>query len=202
MKEKKSSVTKGTLNPFAMEAKTSFVEKGTLHPPGFIGRLVRLISGVVSLGAVYFIVIQLSVLTSINFPWSSYAFIGLLIFVFIGIHIVFNLGFGLSLGRKPQAAMLILLAAAAGYSSATMGIFDGPAVTTVATVIILYHMSHMGISLILATVLATPGCEMRSIPQLWGILRGNKSKEHYCPGFFDALDKWEYERGARKKTAL
>ena len=83
----------------------------------------------------------------------------------------------------------------------TLGIFDGPALTIAATGLVLYHFVHMGTSLILATALATPGCEMRSIPQLAGILRGTESKEHYCPGFFDALDKWEYERGAPKKIA-
>ncbi len=60
--------------------------------------------------------------------------------------------------------------------------------------IMVYVYAHLGLSFVLAAALATPGCEMRGIPHLVGLLRGRSSGEHYCPGFIDGLDRWERER--------
>ena len=59
-----------------------------------------------------------------------------------------------------------------------------------------YWFVHLGFSFFLAAVLATPGCEMRSIPHLWTLITRRATKEHYCPGFLDRLDRWERERRA------
>ena len=32
---------------------------------------------------------------------------------------------------------------------------------------------------------------MRSIPHLFGLVRKQDAREHYCPGFIDAVDRWE-----------
>jgi hypothetical protein len=32
---------------------------------------------------------------------------------------------------------------------------------------------------------------MRAIPHLAGIISGRPSKEHFCPGFIDLIDRWE-----------
>lgn len=53
--------------------------------------------------------------------------------------------------------------------------------------------------MVLAGILATPGCEMRAIPHLWGLLTGNRIREHYCPGFFDNLDRWDRGRDSKSK---
>ena len=53
---------------------------------------------------------------------------------------------------------------------------------------------HLGISFVLATLLATPGCEMRAIPQLLGMASGKQAAEHYCPAFIDKIDHWEHQR--------
>lgn len=58
----------------------------------------------------------------------------------------------------------------------------------------IYWSAHLGVSLVLAALIATPGCEMRAIPHLWTRLTGRRTKEHYCPGFFDRLDRWERRR--------
>ncbi len=47
---------------------------------------------------------------------------------------------------------------------------------------ILYSTLHLRISLILAAILATPGCEMRSIPHLIAILKKRDLvDERSCP---------------------
>ena len=57
-----------------------------------------------------------------------------------------------------------------------------------------------GISFVLSAALATPGCEMRAIPHLWTIVTGRATKEHYCPGFLDGLDKWELGRSGQLES--
>ena len=54
-----------------------------------------------------------------------------------------------------------------------------------------YVYGHLGLSLLIASVIGTPGCEMRAIPHLSTIVTGRETAEHYCPGFFNGLDKWE-----------
>ena len=63
---------------------------------------------------------------------------------------------------------------------------------------ILYTMAHLGISHILAGILGTPGCEMRSIPQLIAILRKRDLvEEHSCPGLWTRYDQLEAQRRAQ-----
>jgi hypothetical protein len=45
---------------------------------------------------------------------------------------------------------------------------------------------------VLAALIATLGCEMRSIPQLPGRLSGRKVQEHCCPAsLITKIDLWE-----------
>ena len=37
---------------------------------------------------------------------------------------------------------------------------------------------------------------MRAIPHLWTVLTGKATKEHYCPGPLDRIDKWETQSKA------
>jgi len=60
---------------------------------------------------------------------------------------------------------------------------------------VLYTFGHLGISFVVSSAIATPGCEMRGLPHLWTLLTGRRTREHYCPGFFDRLDAWEARRG-------
>ena len=57
-----------------------------------------------------------------------------------------------------------------------------------------YVFGHLGLSFLLAASLATPGCEMRAIPQLIGLAKKEQVAEHYCPAFIDSVDKWERAR--------
>lgn len=43
--------------------------------------------------------------------------------------------------------------------------------------------ANSGVSFLLASVLGTPGCEMRAIPHLAVLLTGRETREHFCPGF-------------------
>ena len=55
-------------------------------------------------------------------------------------------------------------------------------------------MECLGISVVLSALIATPACEMRSIPHLRTLTTGRATKEH-CPGALDRIDRWEANRG-------
>jgi hypothetical protein len=56
-----------------------------------------------------------------------------------------------------------------------------------------FSYGHLGIAYVLVGVLASPGCEMRSIPYLWALLTSKESPEHACQGLVDVskIDEWE-----------
>ncbi|MFQ5609661.1 MAG: hypothetical protein ACE5F8_05260, partial [Woeseiaceae bacterium] len=84
------------------------------------------------------------------------------------------------------------IAVAVGYVlSAT--ILSTPLWATIA-IWMIYIYGHLGVSFVLSAVLATPGCEMRAIPHLLGIVFRNETREHYCPGFLGNIDEWERNR--------
>jgi hypothetical protein len=48
---------------------------------------------------------------------------------------------------------------------------------------------------IIATLIGTPGCEMRAFHDLYSRLTGIPTKEHYCPvGPLHPIDQWEAGR--------
>jgi hypothetical protein len=56
-------------------------------------------------------------------------------------------------------------------------------------------LPNLGISFLLAATLATPGCEMRAIPEFIGKITHRESKEHLCPiSILSGIDQWEKRR--------
>ena len=104
---------------------------------------------------------------------------------------VVNLGLGVSWRRRSQGAVLLLAGAAALADFLLYGSFWGPPLGWVVFALTVYTFGHLGISFVLAALLGTPGCEMRSIPDLIGKVTGRTTLEHHCPGFITALDNWE-----------
>lgn len=75
------------------------------------------------------------------------------------------------------------------------GDFNSPVLGVPLFVWLAYFYGHLGISFVLATALATPGCEMRAIPQLVGRITGHAAPEHHCPvSFITKIDAWERRR--------
>lgn len=166
-----------------------FDESGTLPKPGWIGRLVRLL-----MAALMFYLLYVVYLNFNNFvkgaPDQAILWFMVLLAFFL-LSPVVNIGFGKLWGNQPQSWFLIML-----YILIMVGILTKNAHWTLETAYLIlglqiYVFSHLGISFLLASILATPGCEMRSIPHLYSIIFGIKSREHYCPGMLDSVDKWE-----------
>jgi hypothetical protein len=108
---------------------------------------------------------------------------------------VVNIGLGVKWGAWPRIAAIILVAGAGLLGYAQTGTFLNRPLWVGMDVFMIYIYIHLGLSFLLSALLATPGCEMRAIPHLVGIVRGKSTQEHYCPGMIDGLDRWERERG-------
>ena len=111
---------------------------------------------------------------------------------------VINIGFSRNWGRKSQLAILAIAAVLVAYSYLTDGTVWSPALGWFVYIWITYVSGHLGISFLLAALLATPGCEMRAIPHLYMLVTGRETQEHYCPGHLDKLDKWEAKLKSRR----
>lgn len=173
----------------SMDGVFRFDEPGTLPPPGPIGRLVRLVLGVVLAQFVYqwlFLSDHTDLTNLMVWPWVAFSF--------ALVPYVVNIGFGVKLGAWPRVVLGLVLAG--GFAAAYL--IDGTWQSAFAWEGIrwsqAYVYGHLGLSFFLSGLLATPGCEMRAIPHLVGKFTGRARAEHYCPGPIDGLDRWERER--------
>jgi len=175
----------------AMKDTFRFDEPGTLQRPGPIGRLVRLILGLLCLWLVWQLAFRSGTpdLTNPSF-WIFVAF-GMLLVPY-----VINIGFGVTWGAWPRIVSTILLVGAAAIGYLTTNGQIAFSLWATAAIWMAYVYGHLGISFVMSSLLATPGCEMRAIPHLLGKVLKRDTREHYCPGFIDNVDEWELNRRA------
>lgn len=171
-----------------MKDKIRFDEPGSLAKPGPIGRSVRLVLGTLLLWLVW----QLTTRASTP-DWND---LTLWLLVWLGLVLVpyvVNIGFGVNWGAWPRilsAAMLLGVAAVSYMTATSPGV--SPLLWATANIWMIYIFAHLGASFLLAALLATPGCEMRAMPHLLGLLFKYEVREHYCPGFIHSIDRWEH----------
>jgi len=173
------------------------VSAGTLTRPGPIGRLIRLALGVLCFYA--FAEILVSVESTTMQPFSSLDNRVLLLLAPLCVfNYVVNIGFAKSWGRWPLIGSAAIGLIAAGSAFLITGGFDSPILGVPLNLWFVYFYGHLGLSFVLSAVIATPGCEMRAIPELIGRVSGTGSDEHHCPaGFLTQIDEWEQRRLAK-----
>lgn len=172
---------------------THFEEEGTLDKPKIVGRLVRFAIGGWLIFLVTPIFLNIGALLENGLPLNVGNYIGAAIFLLVLPYVV-NIGWRLNSRRLPQIIVIGLSLLLGAFDYLSTGVIYGPTLKVFTLLWILYTATHLGVSFVLAALLATPGCEMRAIPQLWSILTGKGSDEHYCPGFLNGLDRWERGR--------
>lgn len=170
------------------------VEEGSLARPGPVGRLVRLLVGAACMFALYELVLYRE--SIVQAPISALPNIAIMVIATILIiNYVVNIGFGKSWGRWPSYVLVgsTLLVAAVAWL-----IFGTPNHALHGAVLwawMVYFFAHLGASFVLAAIIATPGCEMRAIPELVGKMSGRHAAEHHCPAaFINKIDEWERNR--------
>ncbi len=172
------------------------VEPGTIVAPGPIGRTVRLIIGAACLYALYQLIIYRSSIIAMPITHVDNIWPMLIVPLFI-INAVVNIGFGVSWGRWPAYFSVITLTLIALFSRVLAGTFDNFIFGAGLWIWLVYFYTHIGLSFTLAGVAATPGCEMRALPDLIGRLTGKPAQEHHCPAFIGTIDNWELQRRNR-----
>jgi hypothetical protein len=189
--------TKGPSRP-ADRIETHFEEAGSLKPPKLIGRIVRLLLGVLLLWAAYRLIldaiypmlVQGQGWTASSPPrvWLFWVFVA---WAFYTTPYVINIGFTKNWHRGPQWVMAGAAALLLAVDLLIYGVWWAGPLAVFVYLWLTYFAAHLGASCVLSSMLATPGCEMRAMPHLWTLVTGRATKEHYCPGLLDRLDRWE-----------
>ena len=170
------------------------VDPGSLIRPGTIGRIVRLLIG----GLCLYVVAELFLYWewTTSQPFSSLDNRFLVLFAPLCVfNYVVNIGFAKSWGRRPVITSFIVLAVFAGAAFVATSSFDSAILGIPLNLWLGYFYAHLGLSFVLAAILGTPGCEMRTIPELLGKITRKPSSEHNCPAaFITKIDEWEQNR--------
>lgn len=170
------------------------VDQGSLERPGPIGRLLRLTLGLLCLFglfelievAAYFIERPIELLPNL---------ILLILAPLCVFNYVVNIGFSKNWNSRPLMFVLALFLLTAAVGFLLTGDPESTALGLAISIWLGYFYGHLGISFVLAAVLATPGCEMRAIPELMGKLAKSEAKEHHCPSsIISGIDRWEHDR--------
>jgi len=169
---------------------TTFEEPGSLEKPGIYGRLVRLAIGVYLLYLSYPLIPHFQGFIGRGIALNVYNLVGLVIIFWVLPYVV-NIGWSINSKRMPQVVVIAISLLLGGLDFINSGAFYGPYLKIFTVAWFFYVVVHLGVSMVLAAVIATPGCEMRAIPQLLARLRGKKTSEHFCPGFLNGIDRWE-----------
>ena len=115
---------------------------------------------------------------------------GVLVGAYVFSYVV-NIGFSLDLGRWPQYVVVASVVGLLAWGQLAHGQAWTQPLGWLLVAWLIYTFAHLGISFVLAAVLATPGCEMRAIPHLFTLLSGRETAEHFCPGPLRWVDEWE-----------
>lgn len=170
------------------------VDQGSLTRPGPIGRSLRLLLGLICLYGLSEIIDVAP--DFIERPIDLLPNMALLILFAVCIfNYVVNIGFSKDWHIRPLTFTLLLFALIAGVGYLITGDPQSTALGLAISIWLGYFYGHLGISFLLAAALATPGCEMRAIPELMGRIGRREVKEHYCPSsIISGIDQWEQDR--------
>ncbi len=175
---------------------THFEEYGSLAKPMIFGRIARFALGAWLLYFLYQLIAFGADILVDQTPPNSWS---LWLVAFFGIWAtpyVINIGFSRNWKHWPRVVVLAIGVVLVGIDLLYYGTWWATPLGVFTLVWFVYWTAHLGISLVLSALIATPGCEMRAIPHLWTLVSGHRTREHYCPGVFDSLDRWEREKNA------
>ena len=169
-------------------------EPGTLPRPGLVGRLARLVFGVLCFWYVFGLINVQDNMLDASGQIRAFIWNGILPGFFL-VSYVINIGFSRAWKKWPAAVSVGVFLLLAAYGYFTQGSFETLALASAVWVWEFYLFIHLGLSFLLSALLGTPGCEMRALHDLYSRLTGKPTKEHYCPvGPLTAIDRWESGR--------
>jgi hypothetical protein len=166
-------------------------EPGTLPRPGPIGRLVRFGFALLCLYYVHGLIQVSGDLIDKEGHIRSVVWNGVVLGLFL-ISYVVNIGYSRGWKKWPAAVSAVIFAGFALFSHITAGTIETNLLARVVWLWELYIFLHLGLAFFIASIISTPGCEMRAIHDLYSRVTGAPTKEHYCPvGPLHPIDQWE-----------
>ena len=133
-----------------------FEEPGTIPKPGPAGRIARLLAGLIVLYIFFEAVANFRSFKALTAPRSFFFWLALAV-SFFALPDVMNIGFGRRWRRKPQLVVFLLGVLAIVLDVVLYGSVWGPALGLISFLLIAYFTGHLGLSLVIQTVFATPG---------------------------------------------
>lgn len=183
-------MTKRTLRDVT-SGETEFTPSGTLPPPSLLGRLIRLLFGLaIFIWLLPGLIVSIPNLSNAADIPSNPFFWFIVGLTFLNMNHVINLGLGKSWDHKPQLLFLATVGVALAVGVIGYGRFWAPPLATLLVLWLILINLPLGTAFLLAAVLRTPGCEMRSFNHLLAKIQGKNSTEHFCPGGVDFADRW------------
>ncbi len=177
-----------------MTTQLNLVQSGTINKPGPIGRLFRLFLGMGCLSFIAYLVYNRTIFFNdiVHYNWGVW--IGLIYGIILLPYIV-NIGFSINSGKRLQLVAILTLVMASAFDYFSTGNFLDLITGGLVYLMLIYLYGHLGLSYVIASIIATPGCEMRAFPQLWSLITKKPSKEHCCPiGPLSKIDRWDSDR--------
>ena len=169
-------------------------ESGTLVRPGPIGRLVRLTFGLICAWYVFVLIEVSGQLMSGDGHIRPVVWNGVIFGLFL-ISYIINIGFSRAWKKWPAFISGGIFLAIAGIGYLTKGTIETELLARAVWIWEVYLFSHLGGAFIIASLIGTPGCEMRAFHDLFSRVTGIPTKEHYCPvGPLHPIDQWEARR--------
>lgn len=133
-----------------------FEKPGSLPKPGPIGRMIRIVSGCALL---YFFIVTLTNFGNfigLAVPKHALMWFGVASSFYLLAYVV-NVGFTITWGRRLQLILVVVAMAAVVVDFFIYRSFWGPPLGLLLFVLLAYVIGHLGVSFILAGILATPG---------------------------------------------
>ena len=169
-------------------------EPGSLPRPGPLGRLLRLVFGLICTWYVFQLLGVAGDLMGEDTHIRRIVWNGLLIGLFL-ISYIINIGYSRAWKKWPALISAVVFLALAGIGYVAQGTFETDLLARAVWSWEIYLFSHLGGAFVIASVISTPGCEMRAFNDLYSRITGIPTKEHYCPvGPLHPIDQWEARR--------
>lgn len=162
-----------------------------LPGPGILGRVGRLLVGLFALSFLTEVLPNFAFLVRTPLSGSSFNYLFGVAIAFWLLPDVVNIGFNIRWGRGSQQLFLWLAAVAIMADLIFYGALWAAPLGWLVLSISVFTLGYLGMSHVLAAVIGTPGCEMRAIPHLRAMLRGETLEAVVCPGHWDWVDSME-----------